>query len=203
MQDSYKLMSGLGIIVFLVVIVGSITLYQTIQLENKFYIVENETTAAIVSLGIIESNILFVALEANEYILDPIQEHLDELREGERKLLAAMNAYEMAEAGEEPEEVAYFKAGIPKIVSLADEIIALKDSGASMADLLEKSKVLDSLVEEYMYELEEEIVKDMIHLDESHESVKNVIQANYYVLVMFVISMVVSVLLVFWFSKQK
>jgi len=128
MQDRVKLMSGLGIVVFLVVLVGAFTLYQTIQLENKFYIVENETTEAIIALGSIESNILFVALEANEYILEPTEEHYLELREGEEKLLVAMQAYEIAEAGAEPKEVAYFKAGISIIVSLADEIIVLKDS---------------------------------------------------------------------------
>jgi len=72
-----------------------------------------------------------------------------------------------------------------------------------MDDLLEKSRVLDSLVEEYMHELEKEIVQDKIHLDESHKSVKNVIQANYYVIGITIISIIVSVLLVFLFSKSK
>lgn len=203
MQDRVKLMSGLGIVVFLIVLVGAITLYQTILLESEFYVIENETTNAIIALGNIESNIFFVTLEAHEYILDPVPEHLIELQEGKEKLLAAMDAYESAEAGDEPKEVAYFKAGISKIVSSVDEIVTLKDSGASMNDLLEKSKALDSLVEEYLHELEKETARDMIHLSESHESIKNVIYANYYLIIVIGISVIMSVLLTFLFSKSK
>lgn len=203
MRIRFKLISGFGIITFLVILIGAVTFIQTTQIEHEFRVVETETTPTIIALGNIKSNIFFVTLEVNEYILDPIEEHLEELQEGKEKLGKAMLAYEKAEAGEEKEGIESFKQGITKIISSIDEIINLKDSGASMDILLEKTKMLDEVVEEFSHELEEEIEHDTLQLAESHQSVNDLIQVtNNLTIIIIVISIILSIIITLIFSTS-
>lgn len=197
MRIRFKLIFGFGIIAFLVILVGVFTFIQTTQIHDEFHVVEKETAPAIVALGNIKSSIFFVTLEANEYILDPVEEHLEELQEGKEKLGEAILAYEKAEAGEE-EEVEQFKRGITKITSLIDEIINLKDSGASMDIMLEKSRMLDEVVEEFSHELEEEIEHDTLQLAESLQAVHDQIQIVNNLTIIIIPSIVIMSIAVAW-----
>lgn len=202
MKIRLKLILGFGIITLLVILVGAVTFIQTTQIEHKFHVVVKETTPAIIALGNIKSNIFFVTLEVNEYILDPVEEHLEELQEGKEKLGEAILAYEKAEEGEE-EVVESFKRGINKIFSSIDEIINLKDSGASMNILLEKSKMLDEVVEEFSHELEEEIEHDTLQLIQSHQAVEDLIQVtNNLTIFIIVISIILSIMITLIFSTS-
>ena len=202
MRIRFKLISGFGIIVFLVIIIGVFTFIQTTQIHHEFDVVEKETTPAIIALANIKSNIFFVTLEANEYILDPVEEHLEELQEGKEKLAEAILAYEKAET-EEEEEVEQIKRGITKITSSIDEIINLKDSGASMDILLEKSKMLDEVIEEFSHELEKEIERDTLQLAESHQAVSGQIQVtNNLTIIIIVIIVILSIIVTWIFSTS-
>ena len=198
MRIRFKLISGFGIIAFLVILIRVFTFIQTTQIHDEFHVVEKETTPAIVALGNIKSSIFFVTLEANEYILDPVEEHLEELQEGKEKLGEAMLAYEKAEGGEEEEEVEQFKQGITKIISSIDEIINLKDSGASMDIMLEKSRMLDEVVEEFSHELEEEIEHDTLQLAESLQAVHDQIQIVNNLTIIIITSIVIISIVVAW-----
>lgn len=193
MRIRFKLISGFGIIAFLVILIGVFTFIQTTQIHDEFHVVEKETAPAIVALGNIKSSIFFVTLEANEYILDPVEEHLEELQEGKEKLGEAILAYEKAE-----EEVEQFKRGITKITSLIDEIINLKDSGASMDIMLEKSRMLDEVVEEFSHELEEEIEHDTLQLAESFQAVDDRIHFVNNLTIIIIPSIVIISIVVAW-----
>jgi len=196
-----RLIIGFSVVIFLVIIIGVVTLIQTAQIEHEFHVVEKETTPAIVAMGKLESNIFLVTLEANEYILDPVGEHLEELQEGKAKLGEAILAHEKAE--EEEEHAVQLKQEITKIISLVDEIINLKDSGASMDILHEKSKMLDEIVEEFSHELEEEIEHDALQLAESHQAVDDQIQTtNNFIIIIIVITVILSIVIAWIFATS-
>lgn len=175
--------------IFLLISVGGIVIFiETTKIETAFDTVEKKTTPAIIHLSNIKLNLIFIALEVNEYLLEPTEEHINELDEAEKELNIALLSYELVEGEEEQEVIERFKRHATNVISFSEDIINSKNVGVSQEFLMDGSEKLDEMVEEFIHELDEEIAQDLDDLYSSHQSVDSKLQNLSNIILVFILS---------------
>jgi len=201
MKINSKVIFGYLLVALIVGVVGFITFTQIFNLHNEFDEVEQETTPAIIALSAIKSNFFFLLLEVNEYVLDPISEHLEEYEEAKEGLRQAMLSYELAEK-EEEEVIEEFNEEIMRVISKSDELINLKNAGTSQEVLIVKIRELDEISEEFSHKHAEEVIRDVAELKESHQDVDNQIQISMSLVIFSVLTSVFFAIIIGWYISR-
>ncbi len=168
-----ELLSAFIAIAILISIAGYLGYNQITIISSAFSKVESDEMPALLALGDIEAAILRIELEPSEYIVEPDQEHPEELQEAKEEILAGLEVY--GNGGRE-EKANKMSQEVEELVLMGEEIFRLKDSGASDEVLEQIFGQLDNRLDAFTEELNEEELLISKNTESSLMAVKDDIQ---------------------------
>jgi methyl-accepting chemotaxis protein len=205
MKLKYVIISGILTLFLLVLLVGYSSYNGLINTGKAFNDVIEYKSPAIMTLHNIESNLFFIVLKTNEYVIAPSNVDLKEFEEVKEKIEQSIIKYEKAEKKEEKEEkiISEIKEKTAQVIALSDEIFKLKDGGASQEILIERIRELEKIRDEFTYKLDKEIGHDSEDLKESYSSVTKIIRksTNLNIIFSLISLLIASVFVLFIYSS--
>lgn len=129
------------------------------SLEEDYFEFIEEKSDALIYLGEMKSDILFLKSELFEYSVNPTQFHIDHIEKSKEDLVAAYLLYEVSEGEDEEEELKVINDGILTMIDKVDRIFEIADIGITL-ELSEELELLDELSHFLVEYIDEELVKD-------------------------------------------
>lgn len=129
------------------------------SLEEDYFEFIEEKSDALIYLGEMKSDILFLKSELFEYSVNPTQLHIDHIEKSKEDLVAAYLLYEVSEGEDEEEELKIINDGILTMIDKVDRIFEIADIGITL-ELSEELELLDELSHFLVEYIDEEMVKD-------------------------------------------
>jgi signal transduction histidine kinase len=170
-----KLVLAFLAIAFLVGVVGYLSFNNLESVGTSFDKVQHETTPTIMALSAMKSSSLFLMAEANEIAVEPSPEHLEAFQEAKEELIKACKTYEQLEMAAGGDASAK-KQAVEEMTEMAEEMIRLKQAGASTEVLHETAEEFNEKAEEFSRMIDLEINNHNEALTASQLSVSQKIQ---------------------------